>query len=157
MAQSLPSCIQSANIVQNHDIDSNLIANGWSRCFFEGYSQVTTMSSVLNSCPIDDDIFVFVGAISTSNSTSASLGAYAPSSVLSTITASKYKAEIPLLLEGTGYNVYWYNYYQQAFGFAPSSGISLTSPYGGDTQDHTSGKRLSWSTIGINFGGYRAV
>ena len=35
--------------------------------------------------------------------------------------------------------MYWYNYYKQAFGFAPRSDISLTDPYGGSTQDHTSG------------------
>ena len=154
------SCIPYNNVVHNYHIGSHLISNGWTRCYYEEYGVATTIISIMTQCPMGDDVRLFFGALSTSASTFAYIGAYGPSSVVSQITGDVYAAEIPLLLQGTGYNVYWYNYYRNSIGFSPIQDVALTENFGGDDYDKTSGDtindRLSWSTD-PGWGGYRAV
>ena len=63
------------------------------------------------------------------------------------MTSSETVAEIPLVLQGTGYKVYWYNYWDISFGFSPNKDVILDDTWG-DYEDYTTGltydKRLSW-------------
>ena len=137
----------SMDIVKNIDILTEL--NGWTLCYDVIYATATTTSD-LSSCAQGDDYYVFVGAKKNSSSTNVYIGAFAPNSVLTITTSSTSIAYKPTL---NGYNVYWYNYPSNSFGFAPNSTINLNSAdivnrYG--NQDN----RLSWHlTTG---GGWRA-
>ena len=54
--------------------------------------------------------------------------------------------------DDSDYNVYWYNWYEMSFGFAPNSRIALDSA---DTEEPLSDDRLSWHMQAVN-GGWRA-
>ena len=152
-------CKMENNIQYQYHV-GNLEANGWERCYFQHHSETMTTDDIMTSCEMGDDIRLFVGTLPTIYSTSFLIGAYGPSSVLSTVTSSTTTAEIPPLLQGTGYNVYWYNYYNMAFGFSPSATISISGS-SGDTVDSASTgvtfrNRMSWAA-GVSYGGQRAV
>ena len=79
--QSMSSCIKSGDIVTNYSL-SNLINDGWTRCYFKPFSISVTIQDFLNDCPMGDNYFLFIGATESSISTEANLGAFAPSEVL---------------------------------------------------------------------------
>eukprot|EP01084_Bolivina_argentea_P296525 510705_1 len=148
------SCIMSNNIVNNWHINTYLTNNGWRRCYDESYETITLINTVIDQCPMGDDYYVFMAVVPNFASTFIYLGAFAPSSVISSYTTSTTNAKIPDALENTEYSVYWYNHYLNSFGFAPIKDISLTFSAGGDQQDIDSdGSRVSWSNKG--YGGYR--
>eukprot|EP01083_Nonionella_stella_P191612 709101_1 len=165
-SQSISSCIRSNNVVHNWNIATYLINDGWTQCYSTSYSTNTCPSALTENCQTGQDYYVFVGALSTSLSQYALIGAYAPSSVLTEFTTTSTTAMKPIGYENTSYNVHWYNYYAfenyiRAFAFAPNSEISLalvgnpgySGTYVWDSVDSTNNERLSWSCYG---GGSRA-
>lgn len=143
--------IVSNTIVFDYNITS-LIRNSWRYCYFAPYSEATTSSS-FDSCPPSDDYFIFVGASQDhSVNASASLGAFAPSSILHTETTSQSIAYRPSNLEDdSNYTVYWYNVPGYSFGFSSIDDILLT-PGQGDQAVWNAKSRLSWNLDGS--GGY---
>ena len=153
------SCVPFNDIVYNLHVATYLDNNGWTKCYDEEFAQTSATTDLMESCAIGDDHYIFMGAMPNAASPFVYMGAVAPDYVLSDFTSSTTKAAIPFSLEGTEYNVYWYNYYGQSIGFSSSSDISLTEPFGGDTEDKiygtTQNERLSFS-LSPFFGGYRA-
>ena len=146
-------------MVHNWHLNTYLVNNGWTLCYDEGiYGPEDFFDVHQSGCPVGDDVYIFMGAKSSTYSNYAYIGAYGPSYVIADYSSSTTTAEIPWYMEGTGYNVYWYSYYEEAYGFSSSEDISLTSAYGGDLEDPsgiTSNERLSFS-LHPNYGGYRA-
>ena len=153
------TCLPYNDVVHNWHLNTYLVNNGWTLCYDEGFYGPTDLHDVhLSGCPAGDDVYIFMGAKSSTFSNYAYIGAYGPSAVISDYSSSTIVAAIPWYLEGTGYNVYWYSYYKQAYGFSSSEAISLTSSFGGDVEDRsgiTSNERLSFS-LNPSYGGYRA-
>ena len=148
------ACNVAPNIVHNWDIASNL--DDWTICYNEPYSDITTTSD-FSSCQTGDDYYIFLGARSSSSSSDIYVGAYAPSSVLTTITSSKTTAYKPSWNANPSYNVYWYNYPTQSFGFAGSSIIDLnTADLADSSTNYDDNTRLSWFLDQSMWGGYRA-
>ena len=143
------SCLPYNNIVYNWHINTYLVNNGWTECYDEAFNEYSGTYQLNIACPTGDDIYIFMGAMPNRYSTFSYMGAYGPSRIISDHTHSIEVADIPLDLQGTGYNVYWYNYYEQAIGFSSSEDISLNFVYGGDTEDSSTGltidERLSYS------------
>eukprot|EP01084_Bolivina_argentea_P214779 364598_1 len=128
---SVSSCILSTNVVHHWNLKTYLTDQGWTRCYFTPYNTHTTITDMLINCPTGQDHYLFVGALSTSLSQYALVGAYAPSRVLSDFTTSSRKAQLPPEYENTTYNIYWYNYLPavyntRAFGFANNASIKIT-------------------------------
>ena len=160
---SLSRCIASNTVVHNWNLNY-LTDDGWQSCYNEPYSDYTSITELITQCPTGQDHYLFVGALSTSKSQYALIGAYAPSRVLTEFTTSTSSAKLPNQYENTSYNVYWYNYLPgsgnvKAFGFSSNDTITLTSQYlnnyghySWDSSTIGSADRLSWS---YTKGGYR--
>ena len=131
----------STTTVSNWDIASNL--NDWTLCYNASYLDydVATTSSNLTACSFGDDYYVFVGAVNNSWS-EIYIGAYGPSSVLTTTTASTSTAYKPSWDDYPSYNVFWYNYPSKSFGFAQKSKIDLW--FQADYHNFDNNERLSW-------------
>ena len=140
------TCNISLDIVHNWPISK---LNGWSKCYDEPYSDHTYPSS-FSSCAIGDGYYLFVGAKSSSSTENIHIGAYGPSSVINITTSSATNAYKPSWY--SGYNVFWYYYPGNSFGFSPVETINLNSA---DTSTSDDSDRLSWH-FGQTVGGYRA-
>ena len=131
---------------------SNLEDKGWKRCFFEQYSHKTKVADIISNCPIDDNVYLFVGALPSPSSKLAYVGAFCPSSLLITHTNSRTRASKPKEFQSDNqYKVYQYNFPGKSFGFAPESNVTL---YDVDNKDKQNKQRLSWHLTGR--GGWRA-
>ena len=139
-------CNVSLKVVNDWPISK---MDGWTLCLDEPYSH-HIYPSCFSSCLTGDDYSLFVGAKENSTSQTFYVGAYGPSSVITTNTSSNSVAYLPSWREG--YNVYWYYFPGMSFGFAPISNISLSSA---DTYDTSDIQRLSWH-LGQSAGGWRA-
>ena len=153
------SCIPYNNIVHNWHINTYLVNNGWTKCYDENFAITSGTTELLNACPTGDNYYIFMGAMPSYFATFAYIGAYGPSHVISDYTSSITLATIPFNQQGTSYDVYWYNYYEQAIGFSPTKDVLLTENFGGDDYDKLSGStrnnRLSFS-LHDDWDGYRA-
>ncbi len=74
-SEALPSCIKSSIVVHDYNITS-LSSDGWIKCYFEPYSTYTTATALISNCPVGDDVYLFVGALQTSSSTTAYMGLF---------------------------------------------------------------------------------
>ena len=126
-AQEISSCIASNTVVHNWNVQDNLLDKGWTNCLFEQYSNMITIDDILSSCPNETDYYLFVGALTSSASQTALLGAYAPASVLSTEFITNRGLSVPIGYEFTAYNVSWYNYVDgpYCFGFSSAPNVQL--------------------------------
>ena len=139
------STVQPCGVLYDYD-ENILISNGFLKCFDQPYSWPTT-SSDLAGCMAYE--FVFVGAKSSSSSSTFALGAFGTSNVFT----------VPFSTDTAYYDsggAYWFRCYPQpynCFGFASSSRVTLLGgDYGEGSDDCAS--RLSWN-LDQSTGGYR--
>ena len=140
-------CDIPSGIVNNWDISTHL--DGWSICYDAPYSD-NTMPSSFSNCPNTTDYWIFVGAKRNISSPNSYVGAYGPSSVLSTYTDNRTTAFKSSPLS----NVYWYNGISnhRSFGFAPTSSVNLINCDNSHLDDNS---RLCWH-YNHGPGGWRA-
>ena len=149
------TCNIEDNVVNNYNIEENLIANNWTRCYLSPYNAELSINTLLSSCPTGNDYYLFFGALATSTSFTVYVGAMGPSSVLNGYTSSynyAYKPEA-FSTQNPSYNVYWYNYPSKLFGFAPITTIDLQycrftysgCQYHYDYYDSNDVERMSWA------------
>ena len=148
--------------VQRRYALSNLINDGWKPCFQDKYSTNNTLNELQNSCPIGSDYYLFVGALEYIDSCYVHIGAFGPSSILTTRTHSRDLAIKPNeLINDINYTVWWYNTIANwtndndignSFGFSSVSQVYLIPV---DYSPSNIEYRLSWS-IDSDIGGYSA-
>lgn len=128
-----------------------LLNDAWTNCYGGPYSEPTTSAHLTAKCPILDDYYVFVGATYNS-SEMATLGAFAPASVLLSESSNASVAFKPSYPDGdSNYSVFWYNVPGYSFGFSSIHQIMLDP---GDKAVWNSKSRLSWNLD--ESGGFRA-
>eukprot|EP01084_Bolivina_argentea_P124179 220052_1 len=122
------TCDIENEVLHNYDLN-NLINNGWSRCYLKSYASTLNIDTLITSCQTGTDYYLFVGALTSSTSTTAHIAAMGPSHVLTGYTSTGYTAykPVPFSNENPSYNVYWYNYPSKSFGFSPDSYIRIKS------------------------------
>eukprot|EP00486_Rosalina_sp_Unknown_P000341 CAMPEP_0201566810 /NCGR_PEP_ID=MMETSP0190_2-20130828/6897_1 /ASSEMBLY_ACC=CAM_ASM_000263 /TAXON_ID=37353 /ORGANISM="Rosalina sp." /LENGTH=491 /DNA_ID=CAMNT_0047986041 /DNA_START=104 /DNA_END=1579 /DNA_ORIENTATION=- len=138
---------------------TDLTDNGWIKCYQNSYSDGNSLNQLQTLCPTGTDYYLFVGALENVNSQTVHVGAFGPSSVLTTRTYSQSVAVKPTELENdVNYNVYWHNSVStwssgNAFGFSPQPEVHLSSA---DVQSVNVNYRLSWHMDIGTVGGWSA-
>ena len=135
---------------------ADLINDGWTLCYQNNYADGNTLAQLTGLCPTGEDYYLFVGALQNVNSDNVFVGAFGPSSVLTTRTHDQYVAVKPNeLVSDPDYHVWWHNsdatwINGNSFGFSADQAINL---FQADTQTLNYQYRLSWH-MDINFGGW---
>jgi len=149
-SSSSPCNIQD-QVVENYPLT---YFDSWTRCYFMPYSDFTTVAALVTACGGSSflalpDVYIFMGAMATAESTVAYVGSYAPADVLYTLTPSKtiaYQSSRDGRMALSGIIM------QRTALDLQSADIIIDLV---DISNLAVNTRLSWYTIG-SWGGYRA-